>query len=284
MRFYLSVIVLAITLSLGLFFGGISVGVIFHISEWILILGISLGSFMMSNSSSLFKALTEELPKVIGEKPFSKSDYLSLLSFMFTFFKQSNTLTPAELEEQIDNPSNSPLFNKYPVLFKNDEYLNFFQNHFRVLTLGFQDIYEIESRMEIDIETRKNYLKKVPKALNKLGDSLPALGIVSAVLGVIGAMASAGASPEILGARVAGALVGTFAGVFLAYCVINPICAFIDKFQDDELAFLECMKTGMISYMKGYPVQISVEFARQVISPDIQPSFAEVENTLYNSK
>ena len=284
MRFYLSVIILIITLSLGLFFGGISIGVIFQLSEWILILGISLGSFMISNPSAIFTQLIGELPKIIGEKPFSKPDYLMLLSFMFSFFKQCNVLTSAELEAQIDNPTNSPLFNKYPVLLQNKDCLDFFQNHFRVLTLGFQDIYEIECRMEADIEARKAYMRKVPKALNKLGDALPALGIIAAVLGVIGAMASAGASPEILGARVAGALTGTFAGVFLAYCVINPISAFIEKFQDDELACLESMKTGMISYMKGYPAPISVEFARQVIPYDIQPTFAEVEGILYNSK
>jgi chemotaxis protein MotA len=284
MRFYLSVIVLLLTLSLGLFFGGISVGVIFHISEWILIIGISAGSFMMSNSSSFFKQLILELPKVISEKPFSKGDYLELLSFMFNFFRQINSLTPAELESQIDNPQNSPLFTKYQVVVANEDNLSFFQNHFRILTLGFQDIYELENRMEADIETRKNYMKKVPKGLNKLGDSLPALGIVAAVLGVIGAMASAGAAPEILGARVAGALVGTFAGVFLAYCVINPTSAFIEKFQEAEIEFIECMKVGMISYMKGYPAQIAVEFARQSISEQMQPSFAEVEENLYNSK
>lgn len=284
MRFYFSIIILVITLSLGLFFGDISIGIIFQISEWVLILGIALASFIISNPSAIFSQLGKELPKVIGEKPFSKSDYLVLLSFMFSFFKQSNALTPAELEAQIENPGNSPLFNKYPVLLEHKSCLDFFQNHFRILTLGFQDIYEIESRMEADIESRKTYMKKVPRALNKLGDSLPALGIIAAVLGVIGAMASAGASPEILGARVAGALIGTFAGVFLAYCVINPIASFLDKFQDDELAFLESMKVGMISYMKGYPVTISVEFARQVISHDVQPTFAEVETVLYNSK
>jgi chemotaxis protein MotA len=284
MRFYLSIIIVIITLSLGLFFGGISIGIIFGIAEWVLILGIALGSFMISNPSAIFTQLIGELPKLIDEKPFSKADYLVLLSFMFYFFKQSNIMTPAELEAQIDNPADSPLFNKYPVLLENKSSLDFFQNHFRVLILGFQDIYEIESRMEADIEARKNYMKKIPKALNKLGDALPALGIIAAVLGVIGAMASAGAAPEVLGARVAAALVGTFAGVFLAYCIINPIAGFIEKFQDAELAFLESMKVGMISYMKGYSAPISVEFARQVISYDIQPTFAEVESVLYNSK
>jgi len=284
MRFYLSVIILVITLSLGLFFGDISFGIIFQISEWVMILGIGISSFIISNPSSIFSQLVRELPKVISEKPFSKTDYLTLLSFMFAFFKQSNSLTPAELEGQIDNLENNPLCNKYPILLQHKSCMDFFKNYFRVLTFGFQDIYEIEYRMEAEIESRRIYMKRIIKSLNKLGDSFPAIGIIAAVLGVIGAMASAGSSPEILGARVAGALVGTFAGVFLAYCIINPFSSFIDKFQDAELAFLESMKVGMISYMKGYPVPISVEFARQIISCDLQPTFAEVENIIYNVK
>jgi chemotaxis protein MotA len=284
MRFYLSVIIVLLTISVGMFFGGISVGVVFNISEWILITGIATGSFIMSNPSAFFKQLSKQLPKVMSDKPYKKADYLDLLAFMFNFFKYSNSVNVTELESQIDNPYNSNIFNKHPVLLKNKEALSFFQNHFRLLTLGFQDIYEIENMMEADLETRRNYASKVTKALNKLGDSLPALGIVAAVLGVIGAMASAGSAPEILGARVAGALIGTFAGVFFAYCVVNPICSFLDRFQNDELDFIECMKTGMLSYMKGHPTSISVEFARQVIAEDVQPTFNEVEAIIYNSK
>lgn len=284
MRFYLSVIITLITISVGMFFGGISVGVVFNIAEWILISGIAIGSFIMSNPGSLFPQLWKQLPRIINEKPYEKSDYLELLNFMFTFFKYSNSVTTAELESHIDQPTNSHIFNKYPILLKNKNTLSFFQNHFRVVSLGFQDIYEIENMMEIDIQNRRNYSSKVFKALNKLGDSLPALGIVAAVLGVIGAMASAGAAPEILGARVAGALIGTFAGVFFAYCVVNPIASFLEKFTEEEIQFLECMKVGMLSYMKGYPTQISVEFARQAILENSQPSFDEVEESLYNTK
>lgn len=281
MRFYLSVILVLLTISVGMFFGGISVGVVFNISEWILIMGIAAGSFIMSNPISFFKQLGKQLPKIMSEKPYNKNDYLDLLVFLFNFFKSSNTLTPSELENHIEDPKNSHLFNKNPILLKNAQALSFFQNHFRLITLGFQDIYEIENMMDVDLETRKNYSSRITKSLNKLGDSLPALGIVAAVLGVIGAMASAGAAPEILGARVAGALIGTFAGVFFAYCVVNPIGAFLEKFSNDELAFIECMKVAMLSYMKGIPSTIAVEFARQVISEDIQPSFDEVENVLY---
>lgn len=284
MRFYFSVIIILLTISLGMFFGGISFGVVFNISEWILITGIASGSFIMSNSSSFFKQLWSSLPKIMDDKPYDKKNYIDLLAFMFHFFKYANSASPSELESQIENPANSQIFNKYPILLENKSALSFFQNHFRVLTLGFQDIHEIDDMMNVDLESRKSYAGRIAKSLNKLGDSLPALGIVAAVLGVIGAMASAGAAPEVLGARVAGALIGTFAGVFFAYCVVNPIGSFLEKYHNDEIAFIECMRIGMISYMKGNPTTIAIEFARQVIFEDVQPSFEEVEKVLYNSK
>ena len=284
MRFYFSVIVVLLTLSIGMFFGGISIGIVFNIAEWILISGIAIGSFMMSNPKSLFLQLFKELPKVMFEKPYKQSDYLDLLAFMFNFFKYSNTVNIADIESQIDDPYHSSIFNKHPMLLKHPSALSFFQNHFRILTLGFQDVTEIENMMEVDIEVRRNYSSRIIKSLNKLGDSLPALGIIAAVLGVIGAMASAGAAPEILGARVAGALIGTFAGVFFAYCIVNPISAFLEKFQDSEFELIECMKVGMLSYMKGHPTSIAIEFARQVIAQDLQPTFDEVESVIYNAK
>jgi chemotaxis protein MotA len=284
MKFYLSVILLLLTLSLGMLFGGIGIGVVFNLSEWFLITGIAASSFMLSNQSSLFKKLLKEIPKIISDKPYNKKDYLALLEFLFFFFRYSNSMNISEIEKDIENPAGSKIFNKYPILLKNKEALSFFQNHFRYLTMGFQDINEIEERMEAEMEVRRKEVSKLNQALNKLGDSLPALGIVAAVLGVIGAMSAAGAAPEILGARVAGALIGTFAGVFFAYCVVNPINSFLDKFQNDELDFIDCMKTGMLAYMKGYPISIAIEFSRQIIVSEIQPSFNEVEDLIYNKR
>ena len=138
--------------------------------------------------------------------------------------------------------------------------------------------------MEAEMDIKRQEVISLNQALNKLGDSLPALGIVAAVLGVIGAMSAAGSAPEILGARVAGALIGTFAGVFFAYCLVNPLSNFIYKFNNDELDFIDCMKVAMINYMKGYPITISVEFARQIISTDMQMTFTELEDLIYNKK
>jgi len=284
MRFYLSIVMLLLTLSIGMLFGGINIGVVFNLAEWFLITGIAVSSFMLSNPNSLFKKLFKELPKVALDRPYNKEDYMNLLQFLFFFFRYSNSVNISEVENDIDNPESSKIFTKYPILLQNTSALSFFQNHFRFLTLGFQDINEIGERMEADLEMRRKEANKLNQALNKLGDSLPALGIVAAVLGVIGAMSSAGAEAEILGARVAGALIGTFAGVFFAYCLVNPVNSFLEKYLGDELDFIDCIRTVLLAYMKGYPISIAIEFGRQIIPTDLQPSFTEVEDIIYNKK
>ena len=47
-------------------------------------------------------------------------------------------------------------------------------------------------------------------AVATVGDAMPALGIVAAVLGVIHTMGSITEPPEVLGHLIGGALVGTF--------------------------------------------------------------------------
>ncbi len=283
MRFYLSIIIILITLAVGLFLGGTSIGIILNPSEWVLISGIAIGSFIMGNQRTVLKHILQQLSKIISEKPYVKNDYLELLAFLFAFFKHSSTATMAELEKHIENPEKSDIFLKYPILLKDEGGLRFFCDHIRVLTLGFNNVQEIAERMDADLLIQRKTFESVTKSLNRLGDALPAFGIVAAVLGVISAMASAGASPEILGARVAAALVGTFAGVFIAYCIVNPFGSFIEKFNDDEIEFLECIKVGILGHIKGYPASITIEFARQSISSSIQPTFHELEASIYTN-
>ena len=111
---------------------------------------------------------------------------------------------------------------------------------------------------------------------------MPAIGIIAAVLGVITAMGAVDSSPAVLGAKVASAMTGTFAGVMLSYCVVTPLGQFLEKYEDREIKFLECIKIAIISYMNGYPPSISVEFARQGVPIESQPTFYELEGVLHS--
>lgn len=273
--------VVIFSILVGFLIGGGKLGILFQFTEWLIIMGCAAGSFLISNPKFLLKSVGRSLKKVKKQMPYSKSDYLQLLNFMFNFFKHSNASSLAELESHIENPKQSEIFQKNPILLAHTEALTFFCDYFRIITLGFDESHEIDNMMEYTLNVKKETLRAQSSSLLKLGDAMPALGIVAAVLGVITAMGAVGSSPEILGARVASAMTGTFAGVMLSYCIITPLGFFLEKYEDREVKFLECIKIAIISYMNGYPPSISVEFARQGIPIESQPTFYELEGVLH---
>jgi len=154
----------------------------------------------------------------------------------------------------------------------------------RMLTLGYDNTYELDNIMQDHIAVKKEHGYEISSALLRIGDALPALGIIAAVLGVINAMASINAPPEVMGQKIASALIGTFLGVTVAYCIINPLGAYLEKLSNDEGKFLECIKAGFLAHAKGNPPSISLEFARQVIPNNLKPSFYEIEKAIEDNK
>ncbi len=115
-----------------------------------------------------------------------------------------------------------------------------------------------------------------------MGDAMPALGIVAAVLGVIVTMGSITEPPEILGGLIGAALVGTFAGILLSYGFVTPMGKSIENTFNADANYLSCIKTAIIGHMQGYAPQISVEFARKSLGSEVRPTFAEVEEMIEN--
>ena len=261
---------------------GGNISVIFQPFEWMIIVGAAIGSYMIANPPDVSKAMLKSLKKLSKRTPYTKTEYIELLVFMFNFFKIAHTKGPIEIENHIDNPDESELFSKYPVINKSEEALIFFCDYFRMVALGFENTLEIENMMEIELNEKRKYSHKIAHSLLRMGDGLPALGIVAAVLGVITTMASVSSDASVLGPKIASALVGTFIGAFTAYGIVNPIGYFLDKYGNDEIKFLECMKAGMIAHINGSPPSISVEFARQVIQENLKPSFSELEKEIEN--
>jgi chemotaxis protein MotA len=118
--------------------------------------------------------------------------------------------------------------------------------------------------------------------LSTTADSLPGLGIVAAVLGVVITMQALGGPPEEIGQKVAAALVGTFLGVLLCYGLVGPISSNMAKVVEDERGYLHVLRVVMISFLKGAAPIMAVEFARRAIPGHVRPSFQEVETVCRN--
>ena len=280
--FFIGLLCLLVSVFVGYLASGGNIEVLFKPSEWIIIIGAAIGSYIISNPPNVTKEMIKSLKILNKKSPHNKSEYLELLVFMFNFFKFSHSNGLVELENHVDNTEKSDLFTSFPIMMKEQDAREFFCDYFRVVILGFENQMELENMMENDIESRKHHVYAVSQSLIRIGDALPALGIVAAVLGVITAMASVGSDPSILGPKIASALVGTFIGAFTAYGLVNPIGYFISKFKEDEIKFIECIKSGIIAHVGGYPPSVSIEFARQAIPKAHKPTFQEVELEIEN--
>jgi chemotaxis protein MotA len=178
----------------------------------------------------------------------------------------------------VENPEKSSIFAKYPEILQQKSVILFMCDTLRLIVMGGIMPHDIESLMDIDIETHHQDGLKPGMILQKIGDSMPGLGIVAAVLGIVITMQAINGPPEEIGHKVAAALVGTFLGIFLSYGFIQPLATNIDITVEEESNMLGAIKAGIVSLAKGFNPIVSVEFARRAMSSDHRPSFQEMED------
>lgn len=248
--------------------------------EFVIIMGCAMSAFIIGNSGEVIKSVMKYFSALSKPSAYSKDDYMELLSMLFTVFKLARTKGWLALETHIENPHESDLFGQFPKFQHNHHAIVFLCDYLRIISLGNENPFELEALMDMEIETIEHHEGHAGHAVQHMADGVPALGIVAAVLGVIKTMSSINEPPEVLGKMIGGALVGTFLGVWLAYGIIGPIASAMTAKAETEVMYYKCIKIGIIAFLNGAAPQVAVEFARKFLSHDIQPTFAELEETL----
>ena len=215
--------------------------------------------------------------------PKKKVAYVELLTCLYAIFRLAKSKGDLALESHVENPESSSLFSNFPILTKDHHALEFMCDYLRLLTLGTTNPYELEAVIDQELETHHEEEHAVSDAVQTVGDGLPALGIVAAVLGVIVTMSSVTEPPEILGGLIAAALVGTFLGILGAYGFVAPTASIIKNTVDTDAKYYTCIKAALIGHMQGYAPQVSVEFARKSLPHGLRPSFKELDEALQNA-
>jgi chemotaxis protein MotA len=214
---------------------------------------------------------------VLGGSRFNKAFYLEtlkMLSEIFTFARKSGT---AKLEEEVENPEKSQMFQKYPKVIKDHHVLHFVCDTLRTAVAGVVAPHDLDAMLENDIEIHHHEVVAPAKSLATVADALPGLGIVAAVLGVVITMGALGGPPEEIGHKVAAALVGTFLGILLSYGVVAPLASNVEKIVDAESQYYQALRAGLMAFAKGMTPALAVEFGRRAVPPDLRPSFKETE-------
>lgn len=244
------------------------------------ILGAAIGAFMIANKPDVIKGALKSMKKVFGKPKWSDQDYKDLLSLLFAILKTVRSKGMIALEQHIENPEQSAIFNQYPKIMHDHFAIDFICDTLRMMTMNFEDPHQVEDMMEKLLEKHHHEMHAPAGAIQTMADGIPAIGIVAAVLGVVKTMGSINKPVEVLGALIGGALVGTFLGVFLAYCFIGPFASKINQVNDTEHYFYMVIKAVLVSHLHGNAPQVSVEIGRTNIPTKYQPTFKAVEEHL----
>ena len=280
---------IAIVVVFAMVFGSFVMGggkfeIIIHAAphEFMCIFGAAAGAFMMANKGNVCKQTLKDLKKAFSGPKWKAQDYKDLLALLFTILKLVRTKGMIALEQHIENPEQSPIFQQYPKILHDHFAVEFICDTLRMITMSFEDPHQVEDMMEKQLEKHHHEVAAPAHAVQSMADGIPALGIVAAVLGVIKTMASISEPVEVLGAMIGGALVGTFLGVFLAYGFIGPIASKLNQVYDQDHQFYNIIRAVLVSHLQGNAPQISVEIGRGNVPTIYQPSFQDMEQHLQN--
>ncbi|GGY50699.1 flagellar motor stator protein MotA [Parvularcula lutaonensis] len=277
MKFGVGFIIVAVSVIGGYMGVGGKLGVLWQPYEIVIIVGSAVGAFVISNPRSVIMSTGSTLLGNIKGEALTKDEYLELLSLLFTIFREGKSKGVMSLENDIEHPYESAMFQKYPKVLEKKRAVAFICDYLRLISLGAEDPKELESLMDEEIATIQKDLSRPVAALNAVGEALPAFGIVAAVLGIIKAMAYVNQATEILGKMIGGALCGTFLGVLLSYSIVMPLAGLMAARRDEMVNYYACIKSGLVAFLHGYPPQIAIEYSRKVLLDDVQPSFDAVE-------
>lgn len=257
---------------------------LFQPIELLMIGGAAVGSFLVSNNWKIVKLTLKYIGTTIRDFGYSRAYFVELLSMMFELaskFKKEGALA---LEQDIEEPSQSPIFSKYPLIARDTELMEFLTDYLRLIITGRVDVTHLEILIDQDIETFSHEKEQYIQAINKVSDSMPAFGIVAAVMGVVHTMESLGVPPEVLGELIAKALVGTFLGVLIGYGFIAPIASLLEHKLNASVKARHSIRVILVGMVHNFSPSIAVEFGRKIIYGNDRPNGKELENILKDVK
>lgn len=275
-------VILGYLVVLGAVFGGYvivggNLGALYQPAEFLIIGGAGMGAFIVGNNGKAIKATMKAMPKLMRRSKYNKVLYMDLMALLYRLLAKSRQQGMLSLERDIESPSESEIFSNYPRILADKTLVEFITDYLRLIVSGNMNAFEIEALMDEEIETHEQECEVPAGSLAMVGDSLPAFGIVAAVMGVVHALASADRPAAELGALIAHAMVGTFLGILLAYGFISPLATLLRQQSAETTKMMQCIKVTLLSSLNGYAPQIAVEFGRKTLYSTERPSFIELE-------
>jgi chemotaxis protein MotA len=254
---------------------------LWHPTEILIIVGAALGAFLTSNPTKVVKASFKGALDVVKGPRYSREDYVQLLKLLYDILMKIRKDGLMAIEADLDAEDGGALFKSYPQIVADHHLMEFITDCLRLMVGGSLDPHELESLLEMELETHHHAAHEPAQAVQKVADALPGFGIVAAVLGIVNTMASLeGADTATIGHRVGSALVGTFLGILVSYGFVGPVAASMSHSANEEGRAFEVVKMALVASVRGYVPAVAIEFARKLLMSDLRPSFSDLEAQL----
>jgi chemotaxis protein MotA len=257
--------------------------VLWHINEIIIIFGVATGAFLISTPGHVAKDTIKGWIGLLKGSAYPKQRYMNLLGMLYGLFQKARKDGLMGIESDIEEPHESEIFKKYPDVLADHHAMDFICDYMRLVVGGNMNPFELDNLMSQEIDKHHHEVEAPSEATNRIADGMPALGIVAAVLGIVITMGYLNEGPDVIGGKVASALVGTFMGILFAYGVFGPMSSMMAAKANESTEFFHVIKAAILANVQGYTPQIAVEFGRKVMPGHIRPGFSELEEFIRNA-
>ena len=246
--------------------------------EYLIIFGAAVGTLVASNKWRNLKSLMRAFFRIFLPSHSGKEANLGLLCLMFELLQRIKRDGALSIEADISDPKQSVLFAKYPTVLKSPRLIEFITDYFRMMMDGTVTLGQLESVMAQEIEVMNQEALEPSESISTLADSMPAFGIVAAIIGVVHALTSikTGIGPGEIGDLISEALVGTLLGVFSAYAMMLPISRSMEQLASADVKPFEAVKEILIANYSNFSPMIAVEYGRKVMFTDQRPTMTEL--------
>lgn len=283
------VAIIGILVVIGSVVGGFTIAggklmALFHISEIVTIVGTAAGTVLISTPGNVLGEMGKKLGLVMQPSPFTKQLYLDALKMLYELFQLARRDGLVAIESHIEGPEKSALFKKYPAVLKQHHAMVYLCDSLRLVLVGSVPPHDLEQLLGNEIDVHHEAEARSSAALQRVSDSLPGIGIVAAVLGIVVTMGAISGPVEQIGEHVAAALTGTFLGVLLAYGFASPLSTGIENVNQAEARFYHFLKEAVVAFAKGLSPIVAVEFARRSVFHENRPTFSAMETACKSVK
>lgn len=284
MKFIIGLIVTIGSIVVGYTASGGALGALWQPFEIVIILGGAIGAYIVTNPAKVVFGTFKGIISLLKGQKYKKATYMELLGLMYKLFSKARKEGLMALEADIEEPHESEIFKEVPKLMANHHLIDFICDYLRLMVGGNMNAFELESLMDLELETHHHEAEGPSHALQTMADGLPAFGIVAAVMGVVITMSYISEPPEVIGHHVGAALVGTFMGILMGYGFAGPMAGAMGVQAREDSLLLGCAKTCIVATLNGYTPQIAVEFGRKALTSDVRPGFIELEEYVKGHK